>query len=404
MTHTKRGQSSTARSLPLANLTVLDLSWHLAGPYCTLILADLGARVIKVEAPGSQGGYDPIGFSRHFYKGQDVHYLALNRNKESVTLNLKTKQGRDILMSLVARSDVLFNNYRPGVMERLGLGYESVKQVNQSIIYASLSAFGQTGPYRDRPGVDLVIQAASGGMSMTGEPGRPPARAGIPVSDLCGGMWAAIAILSALRSEPLGTEIDISLLDGQLAMIPYFAAYYFLSGAVPGPQGSGGHSPTYCAYECADKRYLVIAVSTPSAWTAMCDALDRQEWSQDPRFITAVDRASHRDELTPLLGARFAQRSSLDWLNAMLEAGIPAARVNTLDEALNDEHVREREMVVEIEHVDGRLKFVSTPIKMRGFEPRFESAPVVGRDTADVLAELGIEEHDQTALRTAGII
>ncbi|MGH3630961.1 MAG: CaiB/BaiF CoA transferase family protein, partial [Sciscionella sp.] len=293
--------SSTGPKGPLDGITIVDLSWHLAGPYATLILADLGARVIKVEAPGSHGGYEARGFLRHYYKGQDAHYLSLNRNKESVTLNLKTPEGKQLFLRMVEGADVVFNNFRAGVMDRLGLGYEDLKKVNPSVVSVGLSSFGREGPYRERPGVDLVVQALSGGMSMTGEPGRPPARSGIPLGDLCGGMWSVIAILAALHARDdhsvTGSDIDMSLLDGQMAMIPYFSAYYFLDGTVPGPQGSGGHSPTYGAFRCSDDRYLVIAVIDQKPWAKLCRALEREDLVADPRFDSSERRAANGEEL-----------------------------------------------------------------------------------------------------------
>jgi crotonobetainyl-CoA:carnitine CoA-transferase CaiB-like acyl-CoA transferase len=394
---------------PLAGVTVIDLSWHLAGPYCTLILADLGATVIKVEAPGSHGGYDPGGFIRHHYKGQDAHYMALNRNKQSITLNLKSAEGQEIMSRLLGKADVLFNNFRAGVMDRLGLGYEAVKAINGSIVYVSLSAFGQDGPYRDRPGVDVVVQAISGGMSMTGMPGGPPVRAGIPIADIGGGMWAAIAIISALRGRDAGliesTNLDLSLLDGQIAMIPYFSMYYFLDGSVPGPQGSGGHSPTYGAFECSDGRHVVIAVIDQKPWLKLCQALRHEEWSTDPRFETATIRAENQETLHALLGDVFSSRSSEEWLDRLREVGLAAGRVNRLDEALSDPQVAHRKMVTEIDHsLGGGLRFVDTAVHFNGFEGKSFSPPLIGEHTQQVLGELGISSADYERLRAEGIV
>ncbi|MBO0874756.1 MAG: CoA transferase [Pseudonocardia sp.] len=391
---------SARRKGPLDGVRVIDLSWHLAGPFCTLILADLGATVIKVEAPGSQGGYDPGGFIRHYYKGQDAHYMALNRNKKSITLNLKSPEGKDIFKQLCSNADVVFNNFRAGVMDRLGLGYEEIKAVNPGIIFASLSSFGQNGPYSRRPGVDLVVQALSGGMSMTGEPGRPPVRAGVPIGDLAGGMWAAIGILSSLRGRRAGLlegcELDLSLLDGQIALLPYFAAYYFLDGSVPGPQGSGGHSATYAAFRSADDRYLVVAAIDQKPWLKLCRALGREDLPEDPRFATAETRATHRAELSELVAAEFRSRTSDEWEQRLHEADMPYARVNRLDEALADPQVRHRGMVIEIDHTLGdRLKFVGNPIRIPGFEPRYECPPLIGEHTDEILAELGRTTDDR---------
>lgn len=394
---------------PLAGITVIDLSWHLAGPFCTLILADLGARVIKVEAPGSHGGYDPGGFIRHYYKGQDAHYMALNRNKQSITLNLKTPEGKDVFKRLCERADVVFNNFRAGVMKRLELGYDEIRQVNPGIVFVSLSSFGQDGGYAGRPGVDLVVQALSGGMSMTGEPGRPPVRAGIPIGDLAGGMWAAIGILSALRARSAGLsdgcELDLSLLDGQIAMTPYFSAYYFLDGVVPGPQGSGGHSKTYGAFRCADDRYMVIAVIDQGPWAKLCRALDREDLRDDPRFATAEARAQNGEELGKITREAFASLPSTEWESRLKAADLPYARVNKLDEALADPQVLHRDMVIEIEHTLGdKLKFVGNPIKIPGYEQRYASPPLIGEHTGEVLAELGVDEAQRQRFQGDGVI
>lgn len=394
---------------PLDGITIVDLSWHLAGPYGMLILADLGARVIKVEAPGSHGGYDRRGFLRHYYKGQDAHYMSLNRNKESVTLNLKTEEGKALFFKLVAEADVVFNNFRAGVMDRLGLGHEALAAVNPNVVSVSLSSFGQDGPYAQRPGVDVVVQALSGGMSMTGEPGQPPVRAGIPIGDLAGGMWSVIAVLSALRGrdEGLGggVDIDLALLDGQMAMIPYFSAYYFLDGSIPGPQGSGGHSPTYGAFRCADDRYVVIAVIDQVPWAKLCGALGRDDLVDDPRFDTSERRAANGSELRALIEAEFASRPLEEWEARLEAADLAYARVNRLDEALADPQVRHRGMVIDIEHSLGdTLHFVGNPVKFTEFPARLESPPLIGQDTDDVLSDLGLAPDELEALRSAGVI
>jgi crotonobetainyl-CoA:carnitine CoA-transferase CaiB-like acyl-CoA transferase len=395
---------------PLTGLTVIDLSWHLAGPYCTLILADLGARVIKVEAPGSNAGYDPGGLVRHYYKGQDAHYMALNRNKESITLDLKNPTGVKVFLDLIRTADVCFNNFRPGVMKRLGIDYEALRAVNPNLVYAALSAFGQDGPYAARPGVDLIAQAIAGGMSMTGERGRGPARMGLPVADLAGGMFMTIAILAALRARDAGlqpsTEIDVSLLDGQIAMVPYFAAYYFLDGAVPGPQGSGGHSPSYAAFRCKDEKYIVIAVYDQVKWRRLADeVLGHPEWVADERFQDPRSRVQYQDELGAMIGEVIAERTSDEWLGVLQAADLLSARVNNLAEALADPQVVHRDMVIELEHQLGDpLKFVGNPIKMSGFPTEYTSPPIIGGDTAAVLGELlHLDADDLERLRADGV-
>ena len=383
-----------ASRLPLEGVTVLDLSWHLAGPYCAMILADLGARVIKIERPGANGGYDPGGVARFEYRGEDVHYIALNRNKQSIVLDLKDPVGRDSFLKLVSRSDVVFNNFRPGTMQRLGLTFADLKNVNPNIIFASLSAFGASGPESDRPGVDLVIQAESAGMSMTGEPGQPPVRAGLPIADLAGGMWTAIAILAALRDRDQNgagaREIDMSLFDAHLSMIPYFSAYYTINGFIPGPQGSGGHSPTYGAFQASDGCYIALAVIDQKPWKLLCEAMDAPELLEDERFTTAKLRIDHTEELRQLVADIIAKRTADEWMERFRDRGLPAGRVNNLAETLGKPLVKERKMLVDVEHVlGGTIQLLGTPIHMSGFEPKFVSPPLIGQDTDEVLAEFG---------------
>lgn len=380
---------------PLESITVLDLSWHLAGPFCTLVLGDLGARIIKVERPGSLGGYDPGGVARHQFQGEDVHYIALNRNKESIALDLKDPGQRADFLELVKHADVVFNNFRPGTMQKLGLGFETLKDVNPNVIMANLSAFGATGPDRDRPGVDLVIQAESGGMSMTGEPGRPPVRAGIPVADLAGGMWSAIAIIAAIRGrEQHGAsarEIDVSLFDAHLSFIPYFAAYLTTNGFVPGPQGSGGHSPSYAAFQAQDGKYLVLAVIDQKPWTALCEALEAPHLFEDPRFASAKLRIDHSAELTPLIQEVISRRTADEWMARLRRHKLPAGKVNDLRETLNHPQVAARDMLVDVDYVKGgTLQLLGTPVKMTGYQPTFASPPLIGQHTDAILAEFGI--------------
>jgi CoA:oxalate CoA-transferase len=380
---------------PLEGVTVLDLSWHLAGPYCSMILADLGARVIKIERPGANGGYDPGGVARFQYKGEDVHYIALNRNKQSIVLDLKDPDDRAAFLKMVSQSDVVFNNFRPGTMDRLGLGFEDLKVANPNIIFASLSAFGNTGPERERPGVDLVVQAESAGMSMTGEPGQAPVRAGLPIADLAGGMWTAVAILAALRDRDQhgsgAKEIDTSLFDAHLAMIPYFTAYHTINGVTPGPQGSGGHSPTYGAFRASDGHYVALAVIDQKPWSLLCKALEVPELYKDERFATAKSRIDHTEELRALVQDVIEKRPADEWMQRFLEYGVPAGRVNDLGETLQKPQVRARGMLVDIEHVlGGTIQLLGTPVNMTGYEPRFISPPLIGQHTDEVLEEFGV--------------
>jgi CoA:oxalate CoA-transferase len=385
-------------SRPLDGITVIDLSWHLAGPYCTMILADLGARVIKVEAPGSLGGYDPGGIIRHMYRGEDLHYISVNRGKESLTLDLKDDVGRADFYRLVEQADVVFNNFRPGVTKRLQVDFDTLVQVNPRLIYAAVSSFGQTGPDALKPGVDLVLQAMSGGMSMTGHKDQTPVRAGIPIADLAGAMWSAIAILAAVIRRDNGwteaQQVDTSLLDGQMAMLPYFAAYYLNNGFMAGPQGSGGHSPTYGAYRCQDDRYVVIAIIDQKPWTGLCEVLETPQWLDDARFASPALRIEHTAALTELLAARFAERPRADWLKRLEDAALPSGPINNLAEALDEPQVRARDMVVQVPHfLGGQVALVGSPIKLSGFAVDYRSPPSHGSDTAALREEFGLHPN-----------
>ncbi|MEE2059009.1 CaiB/BaiF CoA transferase family protein [Rhodococcus artemisiae] len=393
--------TSTARR-PLEGITVLDLSWHLAGPYCTMALADLGARVIKIERPGANGGYDPGGVARFEFQGDDVHYIALNRNKESIILDLKSEEGREVFFHMVAQADVVFNNFRPGTMQKLGLDFETVKTANDKIIYASLSAFGATGPDTTRPGVDLVIQAESAGMSMTGYKDGPPARAGLPIADLAGGMWSAMAILAAIRErDAFGTgarEIDMSLFDSHLSMIPYFSAYLTTNGFVPGPQGSGGHSPTYGAFETADGSWLVLAVIDQKPWNLLCEALEAPQLLEDPRFASAGTRIEHTEDLRKAVQEILLTKPRAEWMTKFRGLGVPSGSVNDLREALDHPQVAARDMLVDVPYVGGgTVKLLGNPVNMSGFEKTFASPPRIGQDTDRIIAEFttGAKENAQ---------
>jgi CoA:oxalate CoA-transferase len=389
------GQISRPGARPLDGITVIDLSWHLAGPYCTMILADLGARVIKIEAPGSLGGYDPGGMIRHKYREQDLHYISVNRGKESLTLDLKDPAGRADLLTLVSSADVVFDNFRPGVMHRLGLDFDSLIEHNPRLISVSISSFGATGPEALRPGVDLVLQAMSGGMSMTGYPGDRPARAGIPIADLAGSMWTAIAILGAVVRRASGwaepQRIDTSLLDGQIALLPYFAAYYMNCGFVAGPQGSGGHSPTYGAFATSDDRYLVIAVIDQEPWRRLCAALGLEGLLHDPRFGSPASRIEHGAELTEILQALFGSDTREVWLDRLYAQQVPSGPVNDIGEALAEPQVLARDMVIGVPHISGgEVALTGSPIKLSDFRPGYGPAPDHGSDSERLRAEFGL--------------
>ncbi|RMG48064.1 MAG: CoA transferase, partial [Acidobacteria bacterium] len=307
---------------PLTGVRVLDLTQFLAGPYGSMLLGDLGAEIIKIEPPGG----DPMRrMPPYFLAGESAYFLSINRNKRSVTLDLKSSAGRQVFHDLVRVSDVVLDNFRPGVMEELGLGYETLRRINRRIIACSITGFGKTGPYRDRPAFDLVLQAMSGAMSITGEPGRTPVRMGIPMGDLAGGMFAAQAISAALYARERtgeGCFIDLGLMDCLTALLTYVAQYYLAGGPVPRPAGSHHQSVVpYGVFATADG-YLVIAVFAEKFWRALCRALERPDLAEDPRFARNELRLKHRAELLSILQEIFRRRPTEEWLTRLEAEGV----------------------------------------------------------------------------------
>ena len=372
----------------LSGVRILDLTWVLAGPYCSLLLGDLGAEIIKVESPELGDKTRELGPS---LGAMTAHFAALNRNKRSVALDLKSEGGRRIFYDLARNTDALLTNFRPSVLDRLQLDYDHVRLHAPSIVYCALSGYGATGPYRDKPAYDLVVQALSGGMSLTGEPGGLPLRSGVPFGDLTGGTFAGLGLTAALLRRAKtgeGAYIDISLLDVQVSLLSYVAAYYWANGKVPQPVGSGHQAIVpYGAYRTRDG-FLVIAVFGEHFWSGMCEALDLPHLAADPRFAMNDDRVTNREQLEPLLRAQLAQRTTAEWMARLDARGIPAAPVNTVDKALVDPQVTSRDMVREHEHPHvGTLKYLGNPFKTRdGDGGAGRPAPLLGQDTADVLS------------------
>ena len=374
----------------LSGAVVLDLTQMLSGPYASLLLADLGARVIKIEDPGT--GDRIRGMGPHFNQGESAYFLAVNRSKESVCLDLRQEKDRETFYKLVEKADVVLDNFRPRVLEKLGLEYEILKARNPRIIQLSLSAFGQTGPYREAPAFDLTLQALSGAMSVTGEPGRDPVRLGLPMGDLAGGTFAAMAISAALyRREKSGEgcRIDVSLLDCMVSLLTYMAGYYWHSGIVPGPIGSGHQSVVpYQAFKTGTI-YIIIAVFVEKFWKALCEVLGLPEIAEDPRFNSNLQRLKNKEVLIPMLQDCFLQKPGEEWLEKLTAAEVPCAPVNTLDRVLSDPQVVHRGMVSEVDHPKcGKLKVLGNPIIIEGLERTYSPAPLLGEHTHIVLKEL----------------
>ena len=375
-----------------AGVRVLDLSRMLAGPYGSMLMADLGAEVIKIEGPDGGDPMRQMG-PPFLSNGESAYFLSINRNKKSVALNLTKPAGREVFLDLVRAADVVWDNFRPGIMERLGCDYPRLSQMNPRIICCSISAFGQDGPYRDWPAFDLALQAIGGAMSITGEEGRAPVRMGLPMGDLAGGMFGALAVAGALfRRERTGqgAVLDLSLLDGQVSLLTYLAQYFWADGKVPGPMGSGHTSVVpYQALPAGDG-HLVVAVFAEKFWSGFCRATGRSDLEADPRFESNVQRVANRSLLVPILEDAFRTRTVREWLEALRREGVPAAPINTLDQVLSDPQVLHRQMVVPAPHPTlGSLPTIGTPIKLdgaMGLEVR--PAPVLGQHTEEILRGL----------------
>jgi crotonobetainyl-CoA:carnitine CoA-transferase CaiB-like acyl-CoA transferase len=389
---------------------VLDLSRMLAGPYGSMLLGDLGAEVIKIEEPG---GGDPMRVMGPPFLGEgreSAYFLSINRNKKSVALDLERPEAREVFLDLCRVADVVWENFRPGVMARLGCDPATLRARNPRLVVCSISAFGQEGPYRDWPAFDLALQAMGGAMSITGEEGRPPARMGLPMGDLAGGMFGALAVAGALFRRAQtgeGTVIDLSLLDCQVSLLTYVAQYFWADGRVPGRVGSGHASVVpYQAFATRDG-FLVVAVFAEKFWSGFCRALDRPDLIADVRFDSNGKRVERRRELVALLETIFPARPTADWLGRLQAEGVPAAPIQRVDEVLRDPQVLLREMVVGLEHPGlGTVKTLGTPIKPAGAPPfRPAPPPRLGEHTDAVLGGLlGYPAARIAALRRSGVI
>jgi formyl-CoA transferase len=393
---------------PLKGVRVLDLSRVLAGPFCAMILGDLGAEVIKVERPGV--GDETRAWGPPYVGGESAYYLCANRNKKSITLNLKTEEGRRILRELILRSDVVIENFRTGTMEGWGLGYEDLKPLHPGLIYCKITGYGSEGPARDRPGYDFILQAESGWMSITGPVEGPPFKVGVAVVDVVTALFAAIAILAALAERSRsghGQKVEISLLECALASLVNVASNYLVSGVPPRRYGNAHPNIVpYEAFETADG-YIVIAVGNDSQFRALCECIGRAELAEDPRFATNSQRVMNRDLLIPILREIIRRRSTQEWLRALLPAGVPAGAVRTIPEALSDPQAQAINMVVEVPHPRaGRIRMIRSPLNFsRTPVAIIRHPPILGEHTREVLVDLlGYEPEAIDQLRAQEII
>jgi len=379
--------------LPLAGLRIVDLTRMLAGPYATLIFADLGADVIKVEEPRNG---DPTRHNIPKLGDESTYFMAINRGKRSITLDLKSDVGRDALIELIKTADVVVENYRPGVMDRLGIGYDVLKKIRPDIILCSISGYGQTGPLKDKISFDLVNQAMAGTMSVTGESGRPPVRVGLPAGDLGGGIFAAFGVLAALygrRQTGEGVHIDLALHDILVSLLGYVGQLYFTTGEVPGPVGSGHHHiAPYRAIEASDG-YFIVAAFTQVFWLKFVDAIEMPELKEDPRFADITARKHNMDALYDIVLPIFPGKTVDEWLQIFGDMDVPSAKVNTVGEALECEQASSRGIVFEYEHPSvGRTKTVGTPFMCDGRPWRSDlPPPLLGEHSAEILKELGLD-------------
>ena len=394
---------------PLEGVRVLDLSRIVAGPLATQILGDYGAEIIKIEQPGvgddSRAWVPPAAPD-----GSAAYFFAINRNKKSVTLNLKHPRGKELLKALVRVGDVVIENFKPGTMEELGLGYDELREVNPRVIYCGISGFGGSGPDRERAGYDSILQGVSGLMSITGERDGRPVKAGVAIVDEITALYAHGAILAALRHRDRsgrGQKIECSLLECGVATLMNAAISYLLAGVVQGRWGSAHETVVpYQAFRARDG-YLIIGVGNERLWKTFCEAIGAPEWADDPRFDSNARRVERREELVRLIEARLAAKSRDDWIREFATAGLPAGPINTIDQTFKDPQVLHRGMVQEVDHpTAGRVRLVGIPVKFSDSPGAVAQAPpLLGQHTAEVLgALLGLSSADVDELKREGVV
>ncbi|MCH7710747.1 MAG: CoA transferase [Proteobacteria bacterium] len=393
---------------PLGGVTVIELAHIMAGPACGMLLADFGADVIKVER--IPGGDDSRSFATVDIEGESPTFMMMNRNKRGIAVDLKTEGGKKVLRRLLKTADVVIENYRRGTMERLGLGYDRLKEANPGLVYCEISGFGRTGPYADRGGFDLIAQGMSGLMSITGEgPDRPPVKAGAPITDITAGILAAFGVLAALlerQHSGLGQRVDTSLFEAGITHTFWQSALALASGVSPGPLGTGSPvAAPYQAFPTADG-WITVGGANQANWRKLLGVLETPELGEDPRFGENPDRMENIAALEEILNEHFIKRTSAEWLDKLEAAGVPAGPVMNVGEMHQDPQTLARKMVVEVDHRRaGKVKTLGPPVKLSRTPASVRSAaPVLGQHTAEVLTEYGYSAEEIDQLADAGAI
>ena len=393
---------------PLAGIRVVDFTTSIAGPFCTQTLAALGAEVVKIEHP--ERGDDARSWGPPFWNGESAAFLGVNAGKRSLALDVKDPAGLEVMLKLLDRADVFVQNMRPGLCERLGLGFDALKARNDRLVYCTIGAFGRVGPLAQQPGYDPLMQASGGIMSITGESAeRPPVRCGVSVIDEGTAMWSVIGILAALRARDTGAGaqlVDTSLYETAVAWLPFQLIGYLASGKVPQPQGSGvGMIAPYEAFQARD-RWVMVAAGNDRLYQSLCEVLEAPELAEDERFRTNPDRCAHRHELAAIIQERFRARDAAEWLAALERAGVPAAPVQDLSEVAVHPQTEALGLLQPVEHpAIPDLRLVATPVSVDGERvPHRGAPPALGQDTAAVLAELGYAPGEVEALEGRGVL
>jgi len=390
----------------LDEIKVVDLTRTLAGPFCTMMLGDMGADVVKIEEP--ELGDETRSWTP-FWNGEGTQFLSFNRNKRSLSLNLKEKEGVDIVLGLAAKSDVMVESFRAGALDRMGLSYDAVRAVNPNIVYCSISGYGRTGPMADKPGYDLIIQAYSGLMNLTGDPDGLPLRVGFSLVDLVAGMMAYGSILTALHHRHKtgqGQRIEAALLDGQVATMSYHATGYMATGVEPHRLGSG--HPSLVPYQSfpASDGYFIVGCANQGLWERLCRGIDRQDLLEDPRFTTNTDRVEHRAECVEALSEIFRAKPVAHWSEVISQAGVPCGPINRVSQVVNDAQVSARNMIVEVPHPKvPDLRMPNSPLKLEETPSSIRRPPpLLGQHNEEILIDLGYGPSQISKFREKGVI